>query len=47
LTIDEIQDLIEAFGSAAVRAKKAGFDAVMIHMAHGYLINEFFIWGRS
>jgi len=42
LTIDEIQDLIEAFGSAAVRAKKAGFDAVMIHMAHGYLINEFF-----
>jgi 2,4-dienoyl-CoA reductase-like NADH-dependent reductase (Old Yellow Enzyme family)/thioredoxin reductase len=42
LTIDEIQDLVEAFGNAAVRAKRAGFDAVMIHMAHGYLINEFF-----
>jgi 2,4-dienoyl-CoA reductase-like NADH-dependent reductase (Old Yellow Enzyme family)/thioredoxin reductase len=42
LTIDEIQGLVEAFGNAAVRAKRAGFDAVMIHMAHGYLINEFF-----
>ncbi len=41
LTIDEIQDLIEDFVNAAGRAKKVGFDAVMIHMAHGYLINEF------
>ena len=41
LTIDEIQGLIEAFVNAAGRAQKAGFDAVMIHMAHGYLINQF------
>jgi 2,4-dienoyl-CoA reductase-like NADH-dependent reductase (Old Yellow Enzyme family)/thioredoxin reductase len=41
LSIDEIQTLIHDFVRAASRAKKAGFDAVMIHMAHGYLINQF------
>ena len=41
LTIDEIHTIIEAFGDAALRAKKAGYDAVEIHGAHGYLILEF------
>lgn len=41
LTIDEIKELIKAFGDAALRAKKAGFDAVEIHGAHGYLISAF------
>lgn len=41
LTIDEIRKLIDDFVKAVERVKKAGFDAVMIHMAHGYLINEF------
>jgi len=41
LTADEIQTLIEDFSNAALRAKTAGFDAIMIHMAHGYLINQF------
>ncbi|SHF93053.1 2,4-dienoyl-CoA reductase [Caldanaerobius fijiensis DSM 17918] len=41
LSVDEIKELVEAFGQAARRAKEAGFDAVEIHGAHGYLLNEF------
>ncbi|KAF9142506.1 hypothetical protein BG015_000810, partial [Linnemannia schmuckeri] len=41
LTLDEIQDLVKAFGAAAVRANKAGMDTVEIHGAHGYLIHSF------
>ncbi len=41
LTIPEIEALVEAFGQAARRAREAGFDAVEIHGAHGYLINQF------
>jgi len=41
LTISEIEEIIEAFGQAAGRAKRAGFDMVEIHMAHGYLPAEF------
>jgi len=37
----EIYELIELYGDAALRAKKAGADAVEIHCAHGYLINSF------
>jgi 2,4-dienoyl-CoA reductase-like NADH-dependent reductase (Old Yellow Enzyme family)/thioredoxin reductase len=42
LSIPEIQDLVEKFGQAALRAQKAGFDGVEIHGTHGYLINQFF-----
>jgi 2,4-dienoyl-CoA reductase-like NADH-dependent reductase (Old Yellow Enzyme family) len=38
---DDIQEVIEAFGSAAGRAAEAGADALQLHAAHGYLINEF------
>ena len=41
MTRREIEETIEAFAEGAVRAKKAGFDAVQIHAAHGYLLNEF------
>lgn len=36
-----IREVVEGFGSAAFRAKKAGFDAVEIHGAHGYLLTQF------
>ena len=41
LSGEEIQEIIDAFGEAARRAKEYGFDAVQLHGAHGYLINQF------
>ena len=41
LTLDEIEELERAFVRAAVRVRDAGFDAVEIHAAHGYLVSEF------
>jgi 2,4-dienoyl-CoA reductase-like NADH-dependent reductase (Old Yellow Enzyme family) len=41
MTIEEIEETIEAFAKAARRAKEAGFDAVQLHAAHGYLLSEF------
>jgi 2,4-dienoyl-CoA reductase-like NADH-dependent reductase (Old Yellow Enzyme family) len=41
MTLLEIQKVVEAFGKAAGRAKKAGFDGVQLHAAHGYLLSEF------
>jgi len=41
LTRDEIQEIIAAFGAAARRGIEAGFDAVEVHGAHGYLLTQF------
>ncbi|MBN1613332.1 MAG: FAD-dependent oxidoreductase [Deltaproteobacteria bacterium] len=41
MTASEIEEMIESFAQAAFRAKEAGFDAVEIHGAHGYLIAQF------
>jgi 2,4-dienoyl-CoA reductase-like NADH-dependent reductase (Old Yellow Enzyme family)/thioredoxin reductase len=41
LTFEEIQQIIKAFGDAAVRAQTADFDMVEVHAAHGYLIAQF------
>ena len=37
----DIEELVEAYARAAGRAVEAGFDAVELHGAHGYLINQF------
>lgn len=41
LTATEIEQIIDAFASAAARVVKAGFDFVEIHGAHGYLLHNF------
>ena len=41
MTVDDIKRTVQAFGDAAARSVKAGFDAVQIHSAHGYLLSQF------
>ncbi len=41
MTEEDIQESIEAFIKAARRAVETGADAVQLHAAHGYLINQF------
>ena len=42
MTERDIADTIAAYASAAASAKELGFDAVELHGAHGYLIDQFF-----
>jgi 2,4-dienoyl-CoA reductase-like NADH-dependent reductase (Old Yellow Enzyme family) len=41
MTRDEMLVVSEEFASAALRLKKIGFDAVEVHMGHGYLLSQF------
>ena len=41
LSAEEIKGIVAAFGNAARRAREAGFDAVEVHGAHGYINNQF------
>ncbi|THB80420.1 MAG: NADH:flavin oxidoreductase [Desulfobacteraceae bacterium] len=47
LSRDHVLKIINDYGKAAARAKKAGFNAVQIHAAHGYLINQFLSRSRN
>jgi len=42
MTQKDIDDVIEAFAQSALHAKTLGCDAIEIHGAHGYLIDQFF-----
>lgn len=41
MTKEDIKYLTEAYGDAALRVKKSGFDGVELHAGHGYLLNHF------
>jgi 2,4-dienoyl-CoA reductase-like NADH-dependent reductase (Old Yellow Enzyme family) len=41
MSLEEIADMISAFGEAARRAREAGFDGIEVHGSHGYLVSEF------
>lgn len=41
LTHEQINDIVAAYANAATLAKRAGFQMVMVHAGHGWLINQF------
>ena len=41
MTVEEIEDIEDKYAGAAYRAKEAGFNAVILHCSHGYLIEQF------
>ncbi|WP_078545896.1 NADPH dehydrogenase NamA [Litchfieldia alkalitelluris] len=41
MSIDEIEETVQAFKDGVRRAKEAGFEIIELHAAHGYLINQF------
>jgi 2,4-dienoyl-CoA reductase-like NADH-dependent reductase (Old Yellow Enzyme family) len=47
MTQQDIDNVIRAFGEAALSAKRLGFDGVEIHGAHGYLLDQFFWEGTN
>ena len=40
MTKKDIDYLVDGFAQAALRAKKAGFDGVQLHVAHGYMLSQ-------
>ena len=42
MAVEDIRGVVSAFASAARRSLAAGFQAIEIHAAHGYLLHEFF-----
>ena len=40
-TPEDLDELVECFASAAERVERAGFDAIELHAAHGYILSSF------
>ena len=38
----KIKEIVKKFKKSLMRAKKIGFDCLEVHMAHGYLLHQFF-----
>jgi 2,4-dienoyl-CoA reductase-like NADH-dependent reductase (Old Yellow Enzyme family) len=47
MTQEDIDNVVAAFAQAAADAKEIGFDAIELHGAHGYLIDQFFWDGTN
>jgi len=47
MTKEDIKNVVKAFAQAAADAKRIGFDAIELHGAHGYLIDQFFWEGTN
>jgi len=41
MTLEQIRQAVAAYADAALRVKQAGFDAVELHAAHGFLLSQF------
>ena len=41
LSVEQIDDIVAAYGQTAALAKRAGFQMVMVHCGHGWLVNQF------
>ena len=41
LSEEQIVDIVRAYGEKAALAKRAGYEMVMVHAGHGWLINQF------
>lgn len=48
MTVDDIEEVVDAFIAAGKRAFSAGADAIQLHAAHGYLLAEFIspLWNK-
>lgn len=47
MTQEDINEVVEAFVQAAIDAERIGFDAIELHGAHGYLLDQFFWTGTN
>jgi len=49
LTTEEVEELVNAFGTAARLVQRAGVDAIELHCHEGYLFDQFMtpLWNRG